>query len=137
MLLWEDSNPSLVFQSQKRAKRKSSFIFLHHPLEYHAEHTLYTLNTCNPKMVIWSFFIFNFIQCILVLTTYLFIFMPYAELQRLICTLKLILCHLNCVQIKIFNLKPEKMWNFQNLVLSTLPKPKVFLVGFEPGTPRT
>ena len=137
MLLWEDSNPSLVFQSQKRAKRKSSFIFLHHPLEYHAEYTLYTLNTCNPKMVIWSFFIFNFIQCILVLTTYLFIFMPYAELQRLICTLKLILCHLNCVQIKIFNLKPEKMWNFQNLVLSTLPKPKVFLVGFEPGTPRT
>ena len=85
------------FSRVRKGLKKSSFIFLHHPLEYHAEHTLYTLNTCNPKMVIWSFFIFNFIQCILVLTTYLFIFMPYAELQRLICTLKLILCHLNCV----------------------------------------
>ena len=61
------------FSWVRKGLKKSSFIFLHHPLEYHAEHTLYTLNTCNPKMVIWSFFIFNFIHAYLFsLLTFLF-----------------------------------------------------------------
>ena len=84
----------------------------------------------------------QFHTCILVLTTYLFIFMPYAELQRLICTLKLILCHLNLLFIKHFkkfkiNVKLHmgtinKLGGIFNI--QKWQKSEMFLAGFEPGT---